>query len=178
MSMRTFNAAMMFIGGSVRRLAVFAAIVFFLAGQYFGWWDVPSLINVNVQTPPAVTQKIEDLKAAIPMQAPAEHLTTWVETSEADAAENEARHFKKHGAEFPFASAQEYTAVAQSFVTKPPKGTLSVVQRDSDHVFYNPDLNFFAVTNKEGQLRTFYRPDPEIHGQKSNMDYFRQQEGR
>lgn len=169
---------MTFIGGTVRRLAIFAAIVFFFAGQYLGWWDAPALVNVNVQTPPAITQKIDDLKAAVPAPIPSERLTVWVSTRDVTAVENEERHFRKHGAEFPFETAQEYTAVGQSFVTKPPEGTLSVIQRDNDRVFYNPELNFFAVTNRKGQLRTFYRLDPNIHGQKSNMDYFRQQEGR
>ncbi len=178
MSMRTFNSIMTFIGGSVRRLAVFSAVVFFFAGQYLGYWEMPSLVNVNVQAPPAVSEKIAEIAAAIPVPAVQGQTDLWIETREYSAAENEARHFKKHGDEFPFSTAQEYTAVAQSFVSKPPKGTLSVVQKDNDRVFYNPELNFFAVTNKKGQLRTFYRLDPEIHGHDSNMEYFRKQEGR
>lgn len=168
--MRTFKDLVAYIGGSSRRLAILAAILFFLSGVFMKWWQEPA--------PPATVPSTVAVDMASPAAPVAEALTDWVATRDYDAGENEARHFRKHGAEFPFASAEEYTAVAKSFVTKPPRGTLSVIQKDSDRVYYNPELNFFAVTNRKGQIRTFYRLDPAVHGHDTNMEYFRAQEAR
>jgi filamentous hemagglutinin len=72
----------------------------------------------------------------------------------------------------------EYIKAANEFVTHPPVGTLTIIQRDGDTVYYHPDKNWFAVKNKQGAPRTFFRPDPAIHGFETNLDYFKHQEYR
>lgn len=43
---------------------------------------------------------------------------------------------------------------------------------NGDQVFFNADTNEFAVTDKNGIIRTYFIPDPEEHGYKTNQDYF------
>lgn len=162
--MRIFNQILTFIGGSVRRLTMLAAVLFFLAGQILGWWDAPSLINVNIAPPPAAESSLAK--------------GVWTFKPGVSSEENASRHFEKHGAEFPYTSEKDYITAAIAFTKRPPPGTLSVVQSDGDTVYYNPEANFFAVKDDEGRIRTFFRPDPEIHGYPTNMDYFKAQEGR
>lgn len=140
--MRTFNKILTFIGGSVRRLVVLLALAVFFGGQLLGLWDSPSLVNLNVAMPPAVTAGIESAiapPAAMPVGA-----EVWTPAGEEGGQVNAERHFKKHGNEFPFGSQDAYVRAAISFVTTPPPGTLSVVQSDGDHVFYNPGENYFS----------------------------------
>lgn len=161
--MRTFNRFLGFIGGSVRRLAVLAAVVIFFGGQMMGWWQSPNLVNVNLNAP-AQSTVLEGIASP----------QIW--SGGKRAAENAAEHFAKHGQEFPFATEAAYVKAAQSFVRQPPPGTLMTVQDDGDRVYYNPELNFFAVTSPQENIRTFFRPDPKVHGYKTNMDYFHAQE--
>jgi len=168
--MRIFNRFLSLLGRTARRLVVVAALLFFFAGQFLGWWDSPSLVNVNVNAP--------QLESADQNQVspPETKSKIWTSTRELTAEENAAQHFRKHGDEFPFSSQSEYVAAAIKFVSVPPEGTRTVVQSDGDHVYYNEKLNYFAVTNRRGVLRTFFRPDPRIHGYPSNLEYFRAQE--
>lgn len=175
--MRTFNRILTFIGGSVRRLVVLLALAVFFGGQLLGLWDSPSLVNLNVAMPPAVTAGLESALAPPPAVTSA-GAEVWTPAGDEGGQGNAERHFKKHGAEFPFGSEEAYVRAALSFVTSPPPGTLSVVQSDGDHVFYHPGENYFAVTRRDGKIRTFFRPDPKIHGYPDNMAYFHAQEGR
>ena len=176
--MRIFNRILSFIGGSVRRLAVLLALAVFFGGQFLGLWDSPSLVNLNVQLPPEVAASLPSVQSVVPPSASPIGGEVWTKAGDAGSDGNATRHFQKHGAEFPFGSKEAYVRAAVEFVVSPPPGTLSVVQSDGDHVFYNPDENIFAVTNRQGKIRTFFRPDPKIHGYPSNMAYFHAQEGR
>ena len=160
--MRIFNQILRFIGGSVRRLVVLSAILFFFGGQMMGWWETPSLVNVNLTPPPELTSVLETAPAKI-----------W--SGGKRSAENATQHFEKHGAEFPYKTEAEYVKAAQDFVRHPPAGTQMTVQDDGDQVYYNPGLNYFAVSSPEGRIRTFFKPDPKIHGYKTNQDYFQAQ---
>jgi pyocin large subunit-like protein len=150
-------------------------VVVFFGGQFLGWWEMPSLINLNVAPPAAVTQTINDVLKP-PKSAKIENV--WTPGAQRDSESNAIAHFKKHGHEFPFSSHDEYIRAALDFILNPPPGTLSVVQSDGDHVYYNEQKNYFAVTNRTGNIRTFFRLDPDIHGYPTNMDYFRAQERR
>jgi filamentous hemagglutinin len=76
------------------------------------------------------------------------------------AARNAEEHWEKHGAEFPeFHSAREYEEGALSFVTSPPPGTLTKTNGRGDTLYYNPATNTFAVKDRRGEPRTFFRPD-------------------
>jgi filamentous hemagglutinin len=40
---------------------------------------------------------------------------------------------------------------------------------------YNPSTNEFAVVTSNGIIRTYFKPDPAIHGYKTNLDYYNAQ---
>jgi len=116
----------------------------------------------------------EDVSVSLPYQGTLE----WSSTRDLTAEENARQHFQKHGKEFAFHNKEVYVQAANDFVTNPPEGTLTIKQVDGDQVFYNPEKNWFAVVSYKGQIRTFYRLDPKIHGYKSNVDYFNAQASR
>ncbi len=100
----------------------------------------------------------------------------WTRGTTGNAAENAAHHFKKHGHEFGFKTEQEYVAAAVKFTTEPlPTGILKNTQRDGDVAFYNPKTAEYAVKSKRGLIRTYFKLNPQIHGYKSNTDYFNAQ---
>jgi filamentous hemagglutinin len=73
---------------------------------------------------------------------------------------NAQEHWEKHGGDFPeLHSAQDYDRAAQSFVTAPPPGTLTKHRENGDTLFYDPATNTFAVTDRDGEPRTFFRPN-------------------
>jgi filamentous hemagglutinin len=76
------------------------------------------------------------------------------------AVRNAEEHWEKHGREFPeFHSAQEYEVGALRFVSDPPPGTLTKTNTRGDMLFYDPATNTFAVKDRRGEPRTFFRPD-------------------
>jgi len=73
---------------------------------------------------------------------------------------NAEEHWQKHGHEFPeFHSAQDYERGAQNFIAAPPAGTLTKHRDNGDTLFYNPATNTFAVADRRGEPRTFFRPN-------------------
>ena len=69
-------------------------------------------------------------------------------------------HWEKHGREFPeFHNAQDYEHGAQAFVATPPTGTLTKHRDNGDTLFYDPATNTFAVADRRGEPRTFFRPN-------------------
>ncbi len=67
---------------------------------------------------------------------------------------------EKHGREFPeFHNAQDYEHGAQAFITTPPAGTLTKHRDNGDTLFYDPATNTFAVADRRGEPRTFFRPN-------------------
>lgn len=85
------------------------------------------------------------------------------------ASANAQEHWEKHGGDFPeIHSAQDYERAAQSFVTAPPSGTLTKHRTNGDTLFYDPATNTFAVADRDGEPRTFFRPN-------SGRDYWERQ---
>jgi filamentous hemagglutinin len=82
----------------------------------------------------------------------------------------------KHMAEFPqYQNALQYVQGAQSFVSDPPSGTLSIARSNGDTVLYDPATNTLAVKGANGVPKTMFKPDPAQHGYPTNMDYFNAQ---
>ena len=77
-----------------------------------------------------------------------------------DGAERNAeQHWEKHGGGFPeYHTALEYERGAQAFVSHPPPGTLTKHRADGDTLFYDPASNTFAVADRKGEPRTYFRP--------------------
>jgi hypothetical protein len=47
-----------------------------------------------------------------------------------------------------------------------------------DTVRFNPQADEFGVLGRDGHIYTYYRPDPQLHGNPTNLDYFYNQKGR
>jgi len=85
-------------------------------------------------------------------------------------------HFTKHRAEFGFNTESQYLQGAQNFIgTEGNTGVLSRVRANGDKVLYNPSTNEFAVVASDGTIRTYFKPDPDIHGYQTNLDYYNSQ---
>jgi filamentous hemagglutinin len=86
-------------------------------------------------------------------------------------------HFQLHGNEFNpmFASAAEYEAAAIAFLTGPLAGSMECVRRNGDTIRFDPATDEFAICDRDGVLKTYYKPSPSIHKQKDNTTYFRGQ---
>jgi hypothetical protein len=82
-------------------------------------------------------------------------------------------HFARHGRDFGARSATEYQTMANGFLTDPlPVGVLEKTRSNGDVVRYNPTTEQFGIVTNNGAIRTYYKPDPAVHGKGSNLDYF------
>ena len=67
-------------------------------------------------------------------------------------------HYKKHGEEMGFASAEEYEKAASAVVNS-PDALHKKEKDDNDDVYYIEDTNEFVVVSSDGYLRTYFLPD-------------------
>ncbi|EJM15810.1 hemagluttinin repeat protein, partial [Pseudomonas sp. GM18] len=85
-------------------------------------------------------------------------------------------HFARHGSDFGAKNTLEYQAQADKFLTaSKPAGVLEKARPNGDIVRYNPGTDEFGVVSSGGSIRTYYKPDPAVHGKGSNLDYFNAQ---
>lgn len=82
-------------------------------------------------------------------------------------------HFTKHGAEFGAATAQIYEQMADIFFGGPtPATTHECVRSRGDVVRYDTGTDEFGVVDRNGIIRTYFKPDPRRHHKPTNYDYF------
>lgn len=85
-------------------------------------------------------------------------------------------HSARHGSDFGAKNTLEYQAQADKFLTaSKPAGVLEKARPNGDIVRYNPSTDEFGVVSSGGSIRTYYKPDPAVHGKGSNLDYFNAQ---
>jgi filamentous hemagglutinin len=87
-------------------------------------------------------------------------------------------HFTRHGGDFGASTAAEYEQQAAGFLTGPRgAGVLEKVRPfpNGDVVRYNPATEEFGVLSPNGTIRTYFKPDPAVHGYPTNLDYFNAQ---
>lgn len=85
-------------------------------------------------------------------------------------------HFARHGSDFGAPSAQQYEAMADGFLTGPRQaGVLEKTRPNGDVIRFNPATDEFGVVSRRGIIRTYYKPDPSVHGYPTNLDYFNAQ---
>lgn len=85
-----------------------------------------------------------------------------------------------HAKDFPkLKNSKEYEVSSQKFLNNPPKDTLTGIRKgkgwnkqENDTVRYHEKSNKFAIMSKDGTIRTMYKPDPKVHGFKTNKEYF------
>jgi hypothetical protein len=99
----------------------------------------------------------------------------WTSAKNKTPTENAHRHFVDHGIQVGARDVLEYVRKAQGFLRNPPPGTLTKVRPNGDVVRYHPATNTFGVMDSTGAPRTFFKPDPTVHGMSSNLDYFHAQ---
>jgi filamentous hemagglutinin len=85
-------------------------------------------------------------------------------------------HYNSHVEEFGVQGMgpAEYQERADEFLgAQKPQGVLECVRRNGDRVRFNPATDEFGILSEFGFIRTYFRPDPAIHGRPTNIDYFR-----
>lgn len=95
----------------------------------------------------------------------------WSASRKFSAQENAQRAFARNGEAFGADSLDAFVEKAHSFVSKPPKGTLTMTRANGDKLFYDPKGNVFAVASKAGAPRTMFKPD-------EGMAYWEEQKTR
>jgi hypothetical protein len=89
---------------------------------------------------------------------------------------SECPQFRKHGGDFGAQTQAEYEQQAKDFLNGDLNSdTLEKVRPNNDVVRYNPKTNEFGVKTSSGTIRTYFSPDPAIHGFPTNLDYFNAQ---
>jgi hypothetical protein len=81
-------------------------------------------------------------------------------------------HFKRHGRDFSAATPSEYEDQAASFLTTEGNTDILQTNRDGTIIRFNPVTDEFGILGPDGQIHTYYRPNPAIHGYPTNRDYF------
>ena len=76
-------------------------------------------------------------------------------------------HYKKHGEEMGFASAEEYVEAANRVISS-PDALYKLEEEDNDHVYYLEETNEFVVVSQDGYIRTYFNPS-------AGIDYFNRQ---
>lgn len=83
----------------------------------------------------------------------------WSASRKFSAQENAQRAFARNGEAFGADNIDAFVEKAHSFVSKPPKGTLTMTRANGDKLLYDPKGNVFAVASKAGAPRTMFKPD-------------------
>lgn len=85
-----------------------------------------------------------------------------------------ADHFKRHGHKLGAKTAAEYELLADQFLggTK-SSTTLEHIRHQGDLIRYDYKSDEFGILSNSGVIRTYFKPDPSIHGLATNADYFR-----
>ena len=84
---------------------------------------------------------------------------TWSQGKPRDFNQNLTIHWNKHKSEFPELRFQnDYYRFARDFVENPPAGTLTKTRSNGDVLFYQPSTNTFAIKDKNGNIKTMFKP--------------------
>ena len=83
-------------------------------------------------------------------------------------------HFAKHSANLGLKTSAAYEKAASSFLSgKAGRGVLQGTREGGDIVRFNPKTNEFGVLSKDGNIRTYFKPDPKEHGLTDNLEYYK-----
>ena len=85
-----------------------------------------------------------------------------------------ADHFQAHGTRLGMSTEEDYETFADEFLRDPcPASALQFVRsRNEDLVRYDEAADVFAILRKDRFIKTCYRPNPQIHGEPTNLDYY------
>lgn len=83
----------------------------------------------------------------------------WSATRRFTAEQNARRAFERYGADFGATSVDAFVQKAHAFVSRPPRGSLTMKRSNGDTLIYDPASNVFAVVTRDGAPRTMFKPD-------------------
>lgn len=85
-------------------------------------------------------------------------------------------HFHRHGSDFSAKDAAHYERLADTFLSGAAgTGVLEKLRSNGDRVRFDPSTSEFGIVKQGGTIRTYFKPDPAVHGFPSNLDYFHAQ---
>lgn len=120
------------------------------------------LADAEPDTQPEMSGAAEDVPANTPQKTPEDAQSSKTATPayrySFRRAENLQDHFEKHGAEFGYATADEYLAGANRVVAS-PEALYKLEAEDGDDVYYLESTNEFVIVSTDGYLRTYFKPD-------------------
>jgi pyocin large subunit-like protein len=87
-----------------------------------------------------------------------------------------ADHFLRHGIDVGATNETEYELLADSFLGAPlAPGVQEGFRRNGDILRYNIITEEFGVLSRDGFIKTYYKPNPSIHGEATNLQYFQKE---
>ena len=95
----------------------------------------------------------------------------WSASRRFSAEENAQRAFTRNGEDFGARDVDEFVEKAHAFVSRPPKGVLTMSRTNGDKLLYDPKANVFAVASRAGAPRTMFKP-------REGMAYWEEQKAR
>lgn len=105
----------------------------------------------------AVAEQLTDQGAAA---APAAEAKPVITTARDETVDDKVRRLhERNGAAFGANSAADYLTKANAFIGSPPAGTETVKRPNGDTLYYQASTNTFAVADRNGVLRTMFKPD-------------------
>ncbi|MDN5100126.1 hemagglutinin repeat-containing protein [Aliarcobacter butzleri] len=100
----------------------------------------------------------------------------WTSTKNKTSVENAYGHYQKHKNEFPeYQNAKEYVEGMKNFVQNPSTDTLIKTGKNGNIYFYDTKTNTLGITKADGTPASMFKPNPDKHGFKNNMEYFNEQ---
>ncbi|MEU0150263.1 polymorphic toxin-type HINT domain-containing protein [Streptomyces sp. NPDC006288] len=97
----------------------------------------------------------------------------WTATSTKTPMRNALGHWGKHKGDYPhLKNAKQYVEDAQRFMRSQDPWIQTKVRGNGDVVRYNRATENFGIMTPSGEIRTYYKPDPNVHGYRTNQDYF------
>lgn len=119
-------------------------------------------VDMAQDTETKVSKNTDDAPADKPQQTPEDAQTAKTEpaayTYSFRKAEYLQEHFEKHGAEFGYASADEYLAGANRVVVS-PEALHKLEAEDGDDVYYLESGNEIVFVSTDGYIRTYFKPN-------------------
>ncbi len=119
-------------------------------------------VDMAQDAEPKVSKNTDDAPADKPQQTPEDAQTAKTEpaayTYSFRKVEYLQEHFEKHGAEFGYASADEYLAGANRVVVS-PEALHKLEAEDGDDVYYLESGNEIVFVSTDGYIRTYFKPD-------------------
>src|SRR6266849_5751368 len=85
-----------------------------------------------------------------------------------------ADHFQAHGARHGIMTEEEYETFADEFLQHPCPASALEFRRpwNGDLVRYDEAADVFAILGNNRFIKTCYRPDPLVHDEQTNLDYY------